>query len=99
MHGKQKKNLVERGYKKAQMGHEDRITPDMQACICRAGIQSSSAVADWVMKRKESLALRNNVNRDRDSGISLQCCGGVLATVGVVPPLLCVRLEGRGDDG
>ncbi len=31
--------------------------------------------------------------------VSLQCCGGVLATVGVVPPLLWLRLEGRGEGG
>ena len=48
---------------------------------------------------KESLAVHYDVNRDRKDNVSSQWCGGVLATVGVVPPLFWVRLDGRGDDG
>ena len=89
MLGKQK-SLVERGYKKAQIGHL-RPNNARYAGQVSAVLESSPALLSLYLsnaKEGNRFALRNDINRNGETCVSSQCCGGVLATVGVVPPLL-----------
>ena len=70
--------------------------------LYRTGNQSSSSVAVEMMLEEGRSSLADsskNVISYCDNDVFFQCFGGVFAIVGVVPPLLCVKLEGRGDDG